>query len=185
MVQRYHLHLLVVSDAGGSTAGVDVYFQQRSVGRDYRVNGGTAWSYCSFFGGQLLIQMGLVFVLAGTLLVAVLHSSGDILIMSFGTWLGYLIAVGGLVGTVGTIYVIQCFSRAIVFLVLGGAIAVIVVVAVAAPTALSASDEGGGTVHSGSAVGLVTDRIASVKSDALDGLVGGCGTHWKVSWGII
>ena len=139
-------------------------------------------------GWRMLIRAGLALGLAGILALAFLHWQGNVSVVNVGPWLGFVLALLGLIGTFGVLFVIRKFSRAIVFIAAVGAAVVVVGAVVLAPSALSGrgeADTTGVTAGDDSTAGQVGQRISSIKTDVLGGFVGGRATHWKVSWTLI
>ena len=139
-------------------------------------------------GWRMVIRSGLVLGLAGILCVGFLHWQGNVSVVNVGPWLGFVIALLGLAGTVLVLFFIAKFGRAIVFIAAIGAVFVVVGVVVAAPSALT--DRGSsGTVGADpggdSASGQVGQRLSSIKSEILSGFIGGRTTHWTISWTLI
>ena len=139
-------------------------------------------------GFRMLIRTGLVLGLAAILLFAFLHWQGSVTIINVGGWLGFVMALLGLAGTLAVLFVIKKFGPTIVFIAAVGAIIAVVGASVLAPSALSGrggADSTGASAIGGPTAAQVTGRIASIKTDVLGGFVGGRGTHWKVSWKLI
>ena len=137
-------------------------------------------------GWRMLVRTGLVLGLAAVLSIAFLHSRGSVSIIDVGPWLGYVIAILGAAGTYATLFIMNRFSRAIVFMAVAGMAIAIIGAAVIAPATLSGRGAAD-SVNSGAGTDArqAIDRITSIKSDVLGGFVGGRGTHWKVSWELI
>jgi len=139
-------------------------------------------------GWRILVRTGLVLGLAAVLSAAFLHWQGSISIINVGEWLGFVMALLGLAGTLAVLFVIKKFGPAIVLIVVLGAIIPVVGAPVLASSALSGHGDDGSTGASttgGATAAQVTGRIITIKTDVLGGFVGGRGTHWKVSWELI
>lgn len=153
--------------------------------------GGTVLALSAFlvllvisFGWRTLIRSALVLGLAGTFAVGFLHWQGNVSIINFGSWLGFLLILMGLVGTFAVLFFIRRFGRAVIFVGAIGAAVVIVGASLIAPSALS-NRGGSESAGQGTTGGQVSDRLTSIKTDVLGGFIGGRGTHWKISWELI
>lgn len=140
------------------------------------------------FGWRMQIRIGLVLGLAGVFLVSFLHWQGNLSVVNIGPWLGFVLALAGLAGTVGTLFIINNFARTTIFLAIVSSAVVVIGAAIIVPPALSGRGNNDSTVQSTTGPSIsseVTQRISSIKTDALSDFAGGRGTHWKVSWELI
>ena len=133
-----------------------------------------------FAGWGVLARAAVILALTVTFGVAMLHGLGSISILSLDPWFSLVIVLAGFLA-LGLVHLARAvFSRAVLGVGLGVALAVVII--------LAFSWYSGGGLTSGPQSGAgestsseVAERLSSIKGDVLGGFSAGRATHWRVS----
>ena len=156
---------------------------------------GTATSL-AIFAGLVLLFLGwrtfwraaVVLGLASAFALGFLQSLGSIFILGQTGWFGAILVLLAIAGIAVVISNWRYMGRAVIGV---GLLAVLIAGVALGPSWLGkagsdlSTDRGQPVSNQQTTAGQVSERFSSISSDVRGGLIGGRGTHWRVSWELI